>query len=318
MKNFKARFGHFLKKSLTYIFLLPLIISGILLITPESSEAASGGRIGGGEFRAPSIPTNGFRRNYGAYDQGYRYRNNGIGFPFLLPIFGFGGGGLFGFLILMTISGVIVNAIRGGSLANNTTQSTNKDSPTTNSVTMVQLQIGLLARAHKLQAELRKLAKDSDTSTSSGLEIVLQETTLALLRQTDLLIYANIEKGIVPFSASESTFNRLSITERGKLTAETSSNFSGKIGTFTTLETKPGEADNTSEFIAVSILIATTMGISINEKISSVALSDNLRAIGSIPSKELLALEIIWQPDGENESLTREDLVTSYPNLKHL
>jgi len=67
------------------------------------ATAASGGRIGGGSFQAPSSPRS---QNYGGYGgnnfRGYGsgYRGGGIGFPFLLPIFGFGGGGIFGFLIL--------------------------------------------------------------------------------------------------------------------------------------------------------------------------------------------------------------------------
>ena len=37
-----------------------------------------------------------------------------MGFPFIIPIFGFGGGGLFGFLVLAAIVGVLVNAVRNG------------------------------------------------------------------------------------------------------------------------------------------------------------------------------------------------------------
>ena len=74
--------------------------------------------MGGGSFRAPSMPRSG-GRSYGG--GGYRgggycggYRGGGMGFPFLIPIFGFGGGGLFGLLILMAVAGVLVNAVRGG------------------------------------------------------------------------------------------------------------------------------------------------------------------------------------------------------------
>ena len=69
--------------------------------------------MGGGSFRAPSMP----RSSGGSYGGGYRgggYRGGGMGFPFIIPIFGFGGGGLFGLLILMAIAGVLVNAVRGG------------------------------------------------------------------------------------------------------------------------------------------------------------------------------------------------------------
>ena len=72
-----------------------------IVVVPQPSNAASGGRIGGGNFRAPTVPRSGsYRGGYGGYGG---YRGGGIGFPFILPFFGFGGGGLFGFLILKEV-----------------------------------------------------------------------------------------------------------------------------------------------------------------------------------------------------------------------
>ena len=72
-------------------------------------------------------------------------------------------------------------------------------------VNMIQVQVGLLASAKQVQEDLRALAASSDTSSSSGLQRLLQETTLALLRQPELWVYANSEDGTVPFSVAEST-----------------------------------------------------------------------------------------------------------------
>ncbi|MDG1061264.1 MAG: hypothetical protein P8O84_11240, partial [Synechococcus sp. cluster3_bin.96] len=73
--------------------LVPVFVVGLLLISPQPSEAARGGRIGGGSFRAPSMPRGGgYSRSYGGggYGRGYG-RGGGMGFPFIIPIFGFGG-----------------------------------------------------------------------------------------------------------------------------------------------------------------------------------------------------------------------------------
>ena len=107
------------------------------------------------------------------------YRGGGIGFPFIVPIFGFGGGGLFGFLILMAVAGVVVNALRGGGPAmagsgSDLAYMPRPDGP----VSIAQIQVGLLASARDLQDDLRRLAGTSDTSSSSGLQRVLQETSL--------------------------------------------------------------------------------------------------------------------------------------------
>ena len=97
---------------------MPVLVVGLLVLNPQPSEAARGGRIGGGSFRAPSMPRGGgYGRSYGGggygggYGRGYG-RGGGMGFPFIIPIFGFGGGGLFGFLVLAAIVGVLVNAVR--------------------------------------------------------------------------------------------------------------------------------------------------------------------------------------------------------------
>ena len=121
--------------------------------------------MGGGSFRAPTMP-----RSSGGSFGGGGYRRGvggGFGFPFIIPIFGFGGGGLFGFLILMAVAGVLVNAIRGSAGGQALGSGYSPQVPATPSrVKMIQLQVGLLASAKQLQDDLRSLAASSDTSTS--------------------------------------------------------------------------------------------------------------------------------------------------------
>ena len=47
-------------------------------------------------------------------------------------------------------------------------------------------------------------------------------------------------------------------------------------------------------------------------------LRQTLRILGSTASSELMALEVIWQPEGRGDVLSANDLVTAYPNLQHL
>ena len=145
----------FKRKNFFSFLIITSIISSFLFINPNQASAASGGRIGGSSFQAPSSPR---IQNYGGNNfRGYGsgYRGGGIGFPFLLPIFGFGGGGIFGFLILMSIVGVIVNSFKNSSNFSNSgnnsivTQSTNPSK-----VSLIQFQIGLLASAKEIQVKL--------------------------------------------------------------------------------------------------------------------------------------------------------------------
>jgi len=301
---------------------LPLLACFLLLATPAPSQAASGGRIGGGSFRsAPSMPRNygggGYRGGYGGGGYG-----GGIGFPFLIPIFGFGGGGLFGFLILMAVVGVIANALRGGGGGGQALPAGMRGGdlayapPADGPVTIAQIQLGLLASARDLQSDLRRLAGSADTGSSSGLQQVLQDTTLALLRHPDLWVYASSEEGEVPFASAESTFNRLSMSERSKLTREITSNVGGSRRSDGAVAA--GESDATSDFIAITLLVASRRRLRLPGTGSGEQLRTALQQLGAISSDELLALEVIWQPEGAGEVLSTEDLLTTYPQLQHL
>ena len=297
---------------------LPLLVGSLLLWQPAPSWAASGGRIGGGSFRsAPSMPrsSGGYRGGYGGGYGGGGF-GGGIGFPFLIPIFGFGGGGLFGFLVLMAVAGLLVNALRGGGPAlpggnGEPAYPVRADGP----VTIVQVQLGLLASARQLQADLRRLAGSADTGSSTGLQRVLQETSLSLLRHPDLWVYASAELGQVPFNAAESTFNRLSMAERSKLDRELTTNVAGQRSSATG---GAGESDATSDFIAITLLVACRNKLPIQGAGSAEQLRESLQILGGVAADDLLALEVIWQPEGAGEVLSTEELLTAYPDLQHL
>ncbi len=297
--------------------MLPILLA-VLLVVPKPALAASGGRIGGGSFRSSPMPRSYGGGGYGGGGYSRGYGGGGIGFPFLIPFFGFGGGGLFGFLILMAVVGLFANALRGGgggaigSGEGGPIANYRPDGP----VAIAQLQVGLLATARDLQQDLRGLAASADTSSSTGLQRVLQDTTLALLRQPDLWVYASAEVGQVPFAAAESTFNRLSMTERSKLSRELTSNVGGQK-----LADRPGlagNADATSDYIAVTLLVASRSRLSLKPLKADEDLREALRLLGSVSSSDLLALEVIWQPEGAGEVLSTEELLTAYPTLQHL
>ena len=311
-----------LRRSLS-LMVLPVLAAGLLLLSPQPASAASGGRIGGGSFRsAPSMPRSygGTRGSYGGgYGGGYRggYGGGGIGFPFILPIFGFGGG-LFGFLVLMAVVGLLLNAIRGGggpSLPAGLGDDSGR--PADGPVAIAQVQLGLLASARAVQEDLRRLAASADTANSAGLQQVLQETTLSLLRQPDLWVYANAEVGQVPFASAESTFNRLSMQERSKLRRELTANVAGQRSSEATAA-QAGSSSDASDYIAVTLLVASRNRLPLPGAGTADALRDSLQRLGAVGAEELLALEVIWQPEGAGEVLSSEELITAYPDLQHL
>ncbi len=307
------------------LLVVPVLALTLLLAHPSPSWAASGGRIGGGSFRsAPSMPRSygGGYGGGGGFNGGYRggYGGGGIGFPFLLPIFGFGGGGLFGFLVLMAVVGLLLNAIKGGggqagplpAGRGSELAYGRPDGP----VTISQLQVGLLASARELQNDLRRLAGSADTGRAAGLQALLQETTLAMLRHPDLWVYANAEVGQVPFASAEATFNRLSMGERSKLQREVTSNVSGQR--INDASVVSGESDASSDFIAITLLVASRNRLNIKGAGSADQLRDALQQLGAVGADDLIAIEVIWQPEGAGEVLSTEELLTAYPQLQHL
>ncbi|RHN39945.1 hypothetical protein MtrunA17_Chr8g0349411 [Medicago truncatula] len=81
--------------------------------------------------------------------------------------------------------------------------------------TVLKLQVGLLGTVRSLQRDLNRIAEVADTSSPEGLNYILTETSLALIRHLDYCISGyssvDIKRGI---EEGEERFNQLSIEER--------------------------------------------------------------------------------------------------------
>ncbi|UZQ53421.1 DUF1517 domain-containing protein [Trichothermofontia sichuanensis B231] len=310
-------------KLLTIIkpFLKPLLALGLVLALflghANSALAASGGRIGGGSFRAPARSFTAPSRSYTAPGGGY-YGGGGFGFPFILPFFGFGGGfgGLFSILIVFAIANFLLNTFRNISEEKTIAEVTNPK------VSVAKVQVGLLAQARDLQSDLEKLARRADTSTSAGLAEVLQETTLALLRHPEYWVYAGSESQQARLEAAESQFNRLALMERSKFSEETLSNFNSQLKQASSSQLAVAQkagalaSQQPGEYIVVTLLVAAQGQLDLPQVTSPDTLRQALQQIGAVSSDRLLALEVLWAPQAEGDVLTRDDMITMYPNLR--
>ncbi len=318
------------KKLLSKIKLLfkPLLVGGLVLTlalghADGALAARSGGRIGGGSFRAPSRTYAPPSRTYAPPGGGYYPYGGGIGFPFLIPFFGIGGGfgGLFTLLIFIAIANFLIQSFRriGGS---ETAELNYTSNPT---VSVAKLQVGLLANARSLQAELNKIAETADTNSPQGRAEVLQETTLALLRHPEYWFYAGADTQQARLEAAEAAFNRYSLAERSKFTAETLSNVNNLLRQAEAKAALPaGETSGelaqlnaeTGEYIVVTLLAATLSKLQLPKINSSDDLRQALRQFGAIPSDQLLAIEVLWTPQAEGDTLSSDDMIAEYADLK--
>ena len=320
----KKRFNKW--KSLGKVLLVVSLVSALFLSNANEALAArSGGRIGGGSFRAPtrSAPSRSYRAPSGG---GYRspggYGGGGFGFPFIIPFFGFGGGagGLFSILIFIAIANFLVKSFQGSGMSNGGYQSyggydNRSTSYSPSKISVAEVQVGLLASARQLQKELNDLAYRADTSTPTGRAMVLQEAVLALLRHPEYWVYAKAESHLDGVDNAETKFNQLALAERSKFTSETLSNVNSVKNTakYTASDTLP---DSEGAYIVVTVLI----GVAGKLKLSSINDTNDLRQalqdMAGIGSDRLLAIEILWSPQATGDTLTSNDIIMNYPNLK--
>ncbi len=319
--SFFARLS--LKPVLKSCFVFGLAALLIFSQADGALAARGGGRIGGGSFRAPSrsMPSrapSGY--SGGGYGGGYGGRGfgGGFGFPFLIPFFGFGGGGgLFGIIIAIAIANFLVRSFRSAGAG----EEGFGGSPANPKVSVARLQVGLLAQARDLQANLNRLANTADTGTSAGLTKVLQETTLSLLRNPEYWAYADVESDQTSLLSAEQAFNQLAIAERSKFTGETLSNVNAQIS-----QAKAKAALNSSgdlampeepgEYIVATILVASQSKLNLPKITSEQDVRDALNKMGAVSSEQLMAVEVLWTPQVSGETLSADELVAEYPNLQ--
>lgn len=296
----------------------------ISILTFAHSDAAlarrSGGRIGGGSFRAPSRSYSAPSRSYSSPRGGGYYRSPGwgFGFPFLIPFFGFGGGGsLFTLLIVIALGSFLVRTLSNLSLGGD-----NEGSPRNTKVSVGKVQVGLLAEARSLKANLDRLGRSADTGTSAGRAKVLQEVSLALLRHPEYWVYGATVSQMTALETAEAKFNQLALSERSKFTAETLSNVERQVQS--SEMNMPSAAEDLAqqiraeagEYIIVTLLVGVEGKLELPKINSSDDLTQSINTIGGIGSDRLLALEILWTPQAEGDTLGTDDILAEYPDLK--
>ncbi|MFE1744615.1 DUF1517 domain-containing protein [Coleofasciculus sp. H7-2] len=313
------------------LFVFGLLLTLTLGHADGALAARTGGRIGGGSFRAPSRTYAPPSRTYAPPSGGYYpapYPGGGFGFPLLFPFFGIGGGfgGVFTILIFLAIANFLISSFRRVGVGDaGEADSLGYGNP---KVSVAEVQVGLLSEARSLQGELDELARTSDMSSAIGRAQVLQESTLALLRHPEYWVYGAAESQRTALQAAEAKFNQLALGERSKFTEETLSNVNNQLKAAAPKASLPAASEEAGklanqlitegpgEYIIVTILVGAEGDLQLPKINSTDDLRQALRQIGGISSDRLLAVEILWAPQAEGDTLTSDDLLAEYPNLK--
>jgi uncharacterized membrane protein len=182
-------------------------------------------------------------------------------------------------------------------------------------VTVSKLQVALQSSALSLQSELSELTLEADTETTQGLRKLLEEAALVLLRNADNWTHVlGSSQTIDRREEAETVFNRLSIEERSKFSAETLTNVDGKIRQKEVVESDRNQG--TTAYIVVTLLIGTADDRPLFGQIDSAqAMQEALKNVAAMRSDYLMVFELLWSPQVETDTLTEAELATEYADL---
>lgn len=182
-------------------------------------------------------------------------------------------------------------------------------------VTVNKLQVGLLSSADSVQSELSQLTLEADTETTQGLKKLLEDAVVALLRNIESWTHVfGSSETISNREAAETVFNRLSIQERSKFSAETLTNIDGKIRQRELI--KPEKNQEDAAYIVVTFLIGTADDHPLFASIDAAAeMQEILKQVAAMPLDYLMVFELLWSPQVETDTLTQEELATEYGEL---
>jgi uncharacterized membrane protein len=185
---------------------------------------------------------------------------------------------------------------------------------------VARLQIALLSTAsEEVTSTLHHLVESTDTSSLPGLGHLLQDSALLLDRRQDYWHAAIYEEQQLPVAKAESAFNQLAMQSRAKLSYETIANLDGNVQVDTLHQPVPAAAIEPGDYVVVNLIVARIApNLAAAGKPVSLTpdeLRRRLENLAATPSENLRAFEVIWQPDNAREALSRDDLITMYPEL---
>ncbi|EEF45309.1 conserved hypothetical protein [Ricinus communis] len=147
------------------------------------------------------------------------------------------------------------------------------------------------------------------------ISLILTETTNALLRHSQHFIsaYSSVEKRWSNQDVIEK-FKQVSKEEHKKFDIESLVNFNS-VRSHRHVDPQPREPDK--DYIVVTILVATKCGYNAPPTMNTIDdIKEALKFFIAIDINQILAVEVLWTPQHENDTLSQQELEGKYPLLK--
>ncbi|KAJ8768463.1 hypothetical protein K2173_021616 [Erythroxylum novogranatense] len=294
---------------------LTLFLSFLSSLVLPASFAASGGRMGGGSFSTSSLSFDEDERSssyyhshdyhhhhhYGVYEM-YDAGRGSSSFQNVKQNegresdgFSVAGVSVFSVFVLGTISFFVYRDYLK------------------NRGSVIVVQIGVQGKSSSLQRELNEIAKTTDTSSLKGWRHILRESTLALLRHPDNFISGHASvKSFWSTESVEKRFKKLVLEEREKFDMESLTNVNNVKRQKVLI---PKASKLGKSYMVVTVLLAAKGLYTVPTVQSADDMEDTLRSLHTSADK-LLAIEVFWTPQDENDTLSEEEFLENYPLLK--
>uniref|UniRef100_A0A7S0ULM4 Uncharacterized protein n=1 Tax=Pseudo-nitzschia delicatissima TaxID=44447 RepID=A0A7S0ULM4_9STRA len=176
---------------------------------------------------------------------------------------------------------------------------------------------------------LQKLAETTSTETRKGLQTILADTSLELLRQLEKGSVASVEAQYDHYRSSDEAevraqrqFSRISTKQRSKFEKESLSSYNGRVVRDDSEEEGRVEGTSSLALVQIHIVIEGNMmkPFGVRQTETKKSLQDALLQLsGDLNAVEdcVLSGEVLWSPQQleQNEVLTEEDIYASHPML---
>ncbi|XVF63117.1 hypothetical protein PTKIN_Ptkin09bG0063100 [Pterospermum kingtungense] len=183
-------------------------------------------------------------------------------------------------------------------------------------VSVLQVQVGVSAKAHSLQRKLTEIALTTDSSNANGWNFILKETISSLLRHPKYYLYGySSVKHYRTAEDAERCFKQLSQDEQLKFEVESLVNINNNKRQ---REIVPKADKVNKDCIVVTVLVAAqgTHNLPTIRTIEDVEKA--LQSLTKIYSSQIKAVEVLWSPQDETDSLSVEELLENYPELQKI
>jgi len=183
------------------------------------------------------------------------------------------------------------------------------------SCTVMKLQVGVFGDISKWQRDLARLSTLYDTDEEGGLHSILMEVLQMLLRNTEYVAYAASGGKMFEYiEEAESKFNEVSFEERAKFREETLVNVDGRSVRGGSGPASTGDKD-LDQWMCITLVLAIERGFKFPKINTLTDLKKAIKYLAGVTEDELLAFELMWTPENEGDSYSKDELLTDYPTM---